>query len=77
LAYIFIDLILFDEKAGFKIAEMFNLTPVRTTSIIMLLLDKKVINLKTYKELLKKLLESGYFIDALTYQKLLSIRDNL
>ena len=69
--------LLIDEKKGFDIATMFNLTPIRTTSILIILLDRKIISLIKYKELLKRLPEEGYFLDASTYEKLLSIGDNI
>ncbi len=72
-----IDTILIDEKIGFNICSIFNLIPIRTTSILIILLDKKIINLSKYKELLKRLPEKGYFLDASTYQKLLNIGENI
>ena len=56
---------------------MFNLIPIRTTSILIILLDNKMINLDKYKDLLKKLIETGYFLDAITYERLLSIGENI
>ncbi|MEK6926871.1 MAG: DUF3368 domain-containing protein [Nanoarchaeota archaeon] len=69
--------LLIDEKKGFSIANMFNITPIRTTSILLILLDKNIINFNKYKELLRKLSESGYFLDIKTYEKLLSIGENI
>ena len=69
--------ILIDEKEGFYISQLFDLTPIRTTSVLIIFLDKKIINLKEYKELLKKLVDGGYFLDASTYQKLLTIGENI
>ena len=50
---------------------MINLTPIRTTSLLLIFLDKKIINFNEYKESLKELSESGYFLDAITYERLL------
>ena len=72
-----ISTILIDERAGFSVAQMLNLIPIRTTSVFVILLDRKIINLNKYKELLKLLPEKGYFLDAQTYQKLLSIGETL
>lgn len=72
-----INAILIDEKEGSNVALLFNLNPIRTTSILLILLDKKLIEFNRYKELLRKLLEGGYFLDALTYEKLLSIGKNI
>ena len=65
--------ILIDEKEGFYISQLFDSTPIRTTSILIISLDKKIINLKEYRVLLKKLVDGGYFLDALTYERLLNI----
>lgn len=72
-----IETILIDEKKGFNISYMFNLTPIRTTNLLIILLDKKLINLNRYKELLKWLIESGYFLNVVEYEKLLKIGENL
>ena len=72
-----IETLLIDDEDGFKVSAMFNLIPIRTTSLLMILLDKKIINFNGYKELLKKLSESGYFLDALTYERLLNIGKNI
>ena len=72
-----IETILIDEEKGFNVLYIFNLNPIRTTNLLIILLDKSLINLSQYKELLRKLIESGYFLDALTYQKLLNIGNNI
>ena len=69
--------ILIDDEEGFSIATMLNLIPIRTTSLLIIFLDKKIINFREYKESLKGLSESGYFLDASTYQKLLNIGENI
>ena len=68
-----INTILIDEEKGFNISYMFNLNPIRTTNLLIILLDKSLINLSRYKEFLNKLIEAGYFLDASTYEKLLRI----
>jgi len=72
-----IDTILIDETEGFNISEMLNLLPIRTTSILTIFLDNKIINLDKYKISLKKIIENGYFLDALTYERLLEIGKNI
>ncbi len=72
-----IKVILIDEKTGSNISYMLNLNPIRTTLILVASLDKKLINLARYKELLKTLPQEGYFIDSLTHQKLISIGENI
>lgn len=72
-----INIILIDETEGFNISGIFNLMPIRTTSLLIILLDNKIIKLTEYKELLKKLSQSGYFLDSLTYERLLDIGKNI
>ena len=69
--------ILIDEEIGFSISYMFNLNPIRTTNLLIILLDKSLINLSRYKEFLNKLIEAGYFLDASTYEKLLRIGESI
>ncbi len=69
--------LLIDEEEGFNVAIMLNLIPIRTTTLLIIILDKKIINFKDYKESLQRLSESGYFLDALTYERLLTIGKNL
>lgn len=72
-----IEAILIDENKGFDICQMFGLTPIRTTSLLFILLDKKIITLNKYLELLKSLVESNYYIDRVTYEKLVEIGKNI
>ena len=69
--------ILIDDKEGFNTALILDLLPLRTTSLLIIFLDKKLINFNEYKESLKKLSETSYFLDLSTYEKLLSIGKNL
>jgi predicted nucleic acid-binding protein len=72
-----INTILIDEEKGFNISYMFNLNPIRTTNLLIILLDKSLINLSQYRELLKKLVEEGYFLDFRTYEKLIIIGESI
>lgn len=63
--------LLIDEKEGFEAAKLLNLHPLRTTALLLRLLNKRIIKFNEYKESLLKLSESGYFLRAETYQKLL------
>lgn len=65
--------ILIDDKEGYKTALMLELKPLRTTSIILKLLKKKIINLKEYKESLLNLSKSRYFMSAELYNELLEV----
>lgn len=72
-----VETILIDEEKGLNISYMFNLNPIRTTNLLIIFLDNSLINSSQYKDLLKRLIESGYFLDATTYEKLLRIGENL
>jgi len=68
---------LIDEKEGFDSAQIFGLNPVRTTSLLLILLDKKIISFREYEKSLLDLSESGYFLSAETYNILLNAGKNL
>ena len=51
---------LIDEKEGYGAAEIFGLNPIRTTSLLLILLDKKFINYEEFEESLKDF--SSFFI---------------
>lgn len=63
--------LLIDEKEGFDAAILLGLNPLRTTALLLRLLNKKLIKFNDYKESLLNLSESGYFLSAETYEKLL------
>ena len=63
--------LLIDEKEGFDAAILLGLKPLRTTALLLRLLSKKIIKFNDYKEALLNLSESGYFLSAETYEKLL------
>jgi len=63
--------LLIDEKEGYKAAELVGLNPLRTTALLLRLLNKKIIKFEEYKESLLALSESGYFLSAETYERLL------
>ncbi|MEK6894249.1 MAG: hypothetical protein AABX10_02185 [Nanoarchaeota archaeon] len=68
--------LLIDDKDGYNIAEILGLNPIRTTGLFLILLDKNIINLDEYEKSLKELSESRYFIDAETYQRLITAGRN-
>lgn len=63
--------LLIDDKEGYDAAELIGLNPLRTTALLLRLLDKKFVKFSEYKESLLKLSESGYFLSADTYERLL------
>ena len=63
--------LLIDEKEGYEAAQLIGLNPLRTTAILLILSNKKLINFEEYKESLLALSESGYFLSAETYERLL------
>lgn len=72
-----INYLLIDEKEGFNIARMLHLSPIRTTSLLIILLDKRRISLKEYESSLRSISESGYFLDAVTYERLITLGRNI
>ena len=63
--------LLIDDKEGYEAAELIGLNPLRTTALLLRLLDKKFIKFEEYKDSLLALSESGYFLRAETYERLL------
>lgn len=63
--------LLIDEKEGYDAAKLIGLNPLRTTALLLKLLNKKYIKFEEYKESLLALSESGYFLSAETYERLL------
>ena len=63
--------LLIDEKEGYEAALILGLKPLRTTSLLLRILNKKMIKFNDYKEALIGLSESGYFLSAETYERLL------
>lgn len=64
--------LLIDEKEGFDAAMVLDLKPLRTTALLLRMLKRKIINFSEYKESLLNLSESGFFLSAETYEKLLN-----
>ena len=63
--------LMIDDKEGFDAALILGLHPLRTTSLLLRLLHIKRITFNEYKESLLNLSESGYFLRAEIYEKLL------
>src|SRR3989338_4104826 len=63
--------LIIDEKEGYDAAGLMGLNPLRTTTLLLMLLDKNVIKFPEYKESLLNLSGSGYFLSAETYERLL------
>ncbi len=66
-----INIVLVDDKRAFKAAEFLNLTPVRTTVILLKALERKIINYETFQKTLRKLIREGYWITADIYEDIL------
>lgn len=64
--------LLIDEKEGFDAAIVLSLSPLRTTAVLLRMLKRKIINFDDYKQSLLNLSESGFFLSAETYEKLLN-----
>ena len=63
--------LLIDEKEGYEAALILGLKPLRTTSLLLRMLNRKMIKFNGYKDALIGLSESGYFLSAETYERLL------
>ena len=63
--------LMIDDKEGFDAALILGLHPLRTTSLLLRLLHKKRITFNEYNKSLLNLSESGYFLRAEIYEKLL------
>lgn len=66
------DSILIDDALGIKAANSFNIKIIRTTTVILLALKKKLINKKEAHNLINKLIESGYYISPNYYSLLIT-----
>lgn len=64
--------LLIDDKEGFDAAVVLDLKPLRTTALLLRMLKRKILNFNEYKESLLNLSESGFFLSAETYEKLLN-----
>ncbi len=65
--------LLIDEKEGYEAAKILGLHPMRTTAILIRLLNKREITSKEYQQAILGLSESGYFLTAQVYQELIDI----
>ncbi len=67
--------LIIDDANAIKIAKSFNINFIRTTTILLMALEKSFIDKKQTKELLQKLVENGYYISSSIYVKLLGAVD--
>jgi len=68
--------ILIDDKDGYNTAEILGLNPLRTTSILLILLDKKIITLSEYENSLSELINNEFFIEDKIYDFLIRVGRN-
>lgn len=61
------DSLIIDDAKGIRIAESLGISVVRTTSIIFNSIKKKLLTKKEAIELLKKLIEEGYYLSPRVY----------
>ena len=64
------DTILLDDAAAIKAAEALNITTMRTTSILFVAVQKKILTKKEALVLLNKIIENGYYIAPRYYMLL-------
>jgi predicted nucleic acid-binding protein len=69
------DKIIIDDAFAIKAVNSLNIEYLRTTTIILLALKKKIIDKKQAKELLHKLVEDGYYISPGIFSRLLRVID--
>ena len=66
------DKIILDDALAIKAANAFGISIVRTTTVIFIALNKKIINKKQALSLLNRLIENGYYISTKDYAALVS-----
>lgn len=59
--------IILDDLKAIKIAQAYNITVFRTTTIITIAVNKKIISKKEALQLINKLIENGYYISPQFY----------
>ena len=64
--------IIIDDAFAIKAVKSLNIEYLRTTTIILLALKKKIIDKKQAKEMIQRLVEDGYYISPGIFSKLLS-----
>lgn len=65
------DRIIIDDKTAINILEAMSIEYFRTTSIIFLALEKKIITKKEAISLIKRLIDNGYYISIDVYAQIL------
>lgn len=66
------DSLIIDDALGIKVAQEFNIKTLRTTTIIFLAVNKKIINKEQAIILINELIENGYYISNEYYAKILT-----
>lgn len=68
--------LIIDDNKAIKIAISMNLKFLRTTTVILKALNKKLINKKQATSCIHRLVENGYYISSYYYSKILQSIDN-
>ena len=71
LAYEIDDCVVLDDATATKAANSIGLKTLRTTSIIFMAVEKKLINRKEAEDLINKLIKNGYYIKTEFYADIL------
>lgn len=69
--------LLIDENEGYDTTLILGLKPLRTSALILRLLNKKIIDFEEFQEALLNLSKSGYYLSAELYSRLLETGRNL
>lgn len=70
------DSLIIDDTKGIKIAQSFNIKILRTTSVILKALNKKIINKKQAISYIHQIVEQGYYLSSQYYSKILQEIEN-
>jgi len=66
------DYLIIDDAKGIKAANAFNIKTLRTTTVILMALKKKLLNKKEAVDLINKLIDAGYYISPQYYSILIT-----
>lgn len=63
--------ILIDDKEGYEFSKLLNLSPLRTTALLLRFYKEDFFSYKEFCEAVLKLSEEGYFLSAKVYEELI------
>jgi hypothetical protein len=66
-------IILIDDKEGYEFSKLLNLSPLRTTALLLRFYKEDFFSYKEFCDAALKLSEEGYFLSAKVYEELIKI----